>query len=90
MPTDIFRDENGLLNITAEPDFIQAIHKYEIKVCTTFPASHFFADNKTVREKLVGRFPEMASWAFIVILTFLFGVRGDIEDGPLACWNVWL
>ncbi|KAJ7843797.1 extracelular serine carboxypeptidase-like protein [Mycena olivaceomarginata] len=24
-------DENGLLNITAEPDFIQAIHKYEIK-----------------------------------------------------------
>ncbi|KAF8210001.1 extracelular serine carboxypeptidase [Mycena galopus ATCC 62051] len=24
-------DENGLLNITEEPDFIQAIHKYEIK-----------------------------------------------------------
>ncbi|KAF7344761.1 Alpha/beta-Hydrolase [Mycena venus] len=24
-------DENGLLNITAEPDFIQSIHKYEIK-----------------------------------------------------------
>jgi hypothetical protein len=41
MLMDIFRDENGLLNITAEPNFIQAIHKYEIKVCTTFPASHF-------------------------------------------------
>ncbi|KAJ7336139.1 hypothetical protein DFH08DRAFT_939240 [Mycena albidolilacea] len=26
-----FRDENGLLNISAEPDFIQAIHKYEIQ-----------------------------------------------------------
>ncbi|KAJ7355300.1 hypothetical protein DFH08DRAFT_1052151 [Mycena albidolilacea] len=68
-------DENGLLNITAEPDFIQAIHKYEIK---------------TVRKKLAGRFSEMASWAFILILTFLFGVRGDIEDDPLAYWNVWL
>ena len=26
------RDENGLLNITQEPAFIQKIHNYEIKV----------------------------------------------------------
>jgi hypothetical protein len=39
MLMDVFRDENGLLNITAEPDFIQAIHKYEIKVWTAFSTS---------------------------------------------------
>ncbi|KAJ7215370.1 extracelular serine carboxypeptidase-like protein [Mycena pura] len=31
-------DENGLLNITVEPDFIQAIHKYEIKFVNSWLA----------------------------------------------------
>ncbi|KAJ7738646.1 hypothetical protein B0H16DRAFT_1761346 [Mycena metata] len=31
LPLNCFRDTNGLLNISAEPGFIQAIHKYEIQ-----------------------------------------------------------
>lgn len=58
MLMEVFRDENGLLNIPAEPDFIQAIHKYEIKVWTAFLASQCLLMTRQFVKNWLADFPK--------------------------------